>query len=64
MFDDRAANNANELYQEEIEIQWFSIVNSFVLVLLLTGFLAFIVMRILKKDYQRYTSLDEEEGAL
>uniref|UniRef100_A0A7S4G828 Transmembrane 9 superfamily member n=1 Tax=Eutreptiella gymnastica TaxID=73025 RepID=A0A7S4G828_9EUGL len=61
VFDDRAANNANELYQEEIEIQWFSIVNSFVLVLLLTGFLAFIVMRILKKDYQRYTSLDEEE---
>jgi len=60
-FRDRAANNAGELYQEEIEIQWFSIVNSFVLVVLLTGFLAFIVLRILKKDYQRYTALDEEE---
>jgi len=60
-FEDRAANNANELYQEEIEIQWFSIVNSSVLVVLLTGFLAFIVMRILKKDYQRYAGLDEED---
>lgn len=60
-FDDRAANNASELYQEEVEIQWFSIVNSFVLVVLLTGFLAFIVMRILKKDYQRYAAFDEEE---
>lgn len=60
-FEDRAANNASELYEEEIEIQWFSIVNSFVLVVLLTGFLAFIVMRILKKDYQRYAALDDPE---
>eukprot|EP00992_Anisonema_acinus_P014709 TRINITY_DN9419_c0_g1_i1.p1 TRINITY_DN9419_c0_g1~~TRINITY_DN9419_c0_g1_i1.p1 ORF type:complete len:578 (+),score=119.17 TRINITY_DN9419_c0_g1_i1:41-1774(+) len=60
-FEDRAANNAGELYEEEIEIQWFSIVNSFVLVVLLTGFLAFIVMRILKKDYQRYATLEDPE---
>ena len=60
-FDDRAANNPNPLYAEELEIQWFSIVNSFVLVVLLTGFLAFIVMRILKKDYQRYMAMDDEE---
>eukprot|EP01012_Entosiphon_sulcatum_P032161 TRINITY_DN40925_c0_g1_i1.p1 TRINITY_DN40925_c0_g1~~TRINITY_DN40925_c0_g1_i1.p1 ORF type:complete len:583 (+),score=116.39 TRINITY_DN40925_c0_g1_i1:35-1783(+) len=61
VFEDRAANNAQDLIEEEIEIQWFSIVNSFVLVVLLTGFLVFIVMRILKKDYQRYTALDEDE---
>eukprot|EP01012_Entosiphon_sulcatum_P006985 TRINITY_DN13440_c0_g1_i1.p1 TRINITY_DN13440_c0_g1~~TRINITY_DN13440_c0_g1_i1.p1 ORF type:complete len:598 (+),score=72.01 TRINITY_DN13440_c0_g1_i1:67-1794(+) len=60
-FADRAANNANAFFEEEIDVQWFSIVNSFVLVILLTGFLAFIVLRILKKDYQKYMQLDEED---
>jgi len=60
-FEDRSANNAVELYVEEVEIQWFSIVNSFVLVILLTGFLTFIVLKILKKDYQRYSALEEED---
>lgn len=60
-FDDRSANNAAELFKDEVEIQWFSIVNSFVLVVLLTGFLVYIVMKILKRDYQRYAQLEEEE---
>lgn len=61
----------NSLYVEEnfftkeLEIHWLSIMNSSVLVLLLTGFLAIIVMRILKSDYTRYTKAeDEEDGNL
>jgi sensor histidine kinase regulating citrate/malate metabolism len=41
------------------EIHWLSIINSFVLVLLLTAFLAIILMRILKKDFSRYMEVDE-----
>lgn len=62
-FEDRSANNAAELYTEEVEIQWFSIVNSFVLVVLLTGFVVYIVLKILKKDYQRYAQLEEEDDS-
>lgn len=36
---------------EYMEIHWFSIVNSCVTVLLLTGFLATILMRVLKNDF-------------
>eukprot|EP01120_Amphizonella_sp_Union-15-10_P015829 TRINITY_DN8212_c0_g1_i2.p1 TRINITY_DN8212_c0_g1~~TRINITY_DN8212_c0_g1_i2.p1 ORF type:complete len:613 (-),score=79.70 TRINITY_DN8212_c0_g1_i2:79-1869(-) len=38
----------------DLEIHWLSILNSFVLVILLTSFLALIIMRILKSDYSRY----------
>jgi hypothetical protein len=41
------------------EIHWLSVINSFVLVLLLTAFLAIILMRILKKDFSRYMEVDE-----
>ena len=41
------------------EIHWLSIINSFVLVLLLTAFLAIILMRILKNDFSRYMDVDE-----
>lgn len=43
------------------EIHWLSIINSIVLVMLLTGFLSIILMRILKKDFSRYVEVDEEE---
>jgi hypothetical protein len=43
------------------EIHWLSIINSFVLVLLLTAFLAIILMRILKKDFSKYMEVDEDE---
>eukprot|EP00756_Hemistasia_phaeocysticola_P066324 Hpha_TRINITY_DN9155_c0_g1::TRINITY_DN9155_c0_g1_i1::g.94417::m.94417 len=61
-FEDRPANNPREIFEEEIDIQWFSIVNSFVLVVLLTGFVSFISMRMLKKDFQRYAVEDDEDG--
>jgi hypothetical protein len=41
------------------EIHWLSIINSFVLVMLLTAFLAIILMRILKKDFSKYMEVDE-----
>lgn len=44
---------------QHLEIHWFSIINSCVTVLLLTGFLATILMRILKNDFIKY-SRDEE----
>jgi len=48
-------------FSKELEIHWISIMNSCVLVLLLTGFLAIIIMRILKSDYQRYAKSEDEE---
>jgi len=46
---------------QSFEIHWLSIINSFVLVLLLTGFLFIILMRVLKNDFSRYASTEEEE---
>eukprot|EP00798_Chlamydomonas_sp_ICE-L_P020329 gene20329-27089_t len=49
-----------------LEIHWFSIINSCVTVLLLTGFLATILMRVLKADFIKYSRDDpaaEEEDA-
>uniref|UniRef100_A0A2C9UGT0 Transmembrane 9 superfamily member n=1 Tax=Manihot esculenta TaxID=3983 RepID=A0A2C9UGT0_MANES len=42
-----------------LEIHWFSIINSCVTVLLLTGFLTTILMRVLKNDFMKYAQ-DEE----
>lgn len=41
------------------EIHWLSIVNSAVLVFLLTAFLAIILMRILKNDFSKFVNVDE-----
>jgi len=40
-----------------LEIHWFSIINSCVTVLLLTGFLTTILMRVLKNDFVKYVIL-------
>jgi len=50
-----------DFFSKELEIHWLSIMNSFVLVLLLTGFLSIIIMRILKSDYSRYSKTEEDE---
>jgi transmembrane 9 superfamily protein 2/4 len=46
-------------------IHWFSIVNSFVILIFLTGIVALIMLRILRKDFARYNelALTEEELA-
>lgn len=42
------------------EIHWLAIINSFVLVLLLTAFLTIILLRVLKNDFSRYMEIDDE----
>lgn len=42
------------------EIHWLSIINSFVLVLLLTAFLSIILLRVLKNDFSRYMEIDDD----
>lgn len=42
------------------EIHWLSIINSFVLVLLLTAFLTIIMLRVLRNDFSRYMELNDE----
>jgi hypothetical protein len=60
-FKDRMKLYDDSFFAKELEIHWLSIMNSCVLVLLLTGFLAIIIMRILKSDYTRYAHSEEEE---
>lgn len=46
-----------------MQIHWFSIINSCVTVLLLTGFLATILMRVLKNDFVKYTRDDDGKAS-
>jgi len=55
---------SSQFFNSEMEIHWLSIVNSIVLVILLTGFLAIIIMRVLKSDYTRYNNDEEQDGIL
>jgi len=47
--------------QQSVEIHWLSIINSFVLVILLVAFLSLILARIVHKDFVRYASIEEDE---
>ena len=47
---------------QHLEIHWFSIINSCVTVLLLTGFLATILMRVLKNDILTYSREEDLEA--
>jgi len=60
-FKDRMKLYEENFFSKELEIHWLSIMNSCVLVLLLTGFLVIIIMRILKSDYNRYARAEDEE---
>jgi Endomembrane protein 70 len=44
---------------QHLEIHWFSIINSSVLVLLLLGILVTIFMRVLKHDFAKFSHDDE-----
>ena len=50
------------LYATDEQIHWFSIVNSFMIVLFLTGLLAMIMLRTLRKDLSRYNELETKVG--
>uniref|UniRef100_A0A671N602 Transmembrane 9 superfamily member n=1 Tax=Sinocyclocheilus anshuiensis TaxID=1608454 RepID=A0A671N602_9TELE len=43
-------------------IQWFSIMNSLVIILFLSGMVAMIMLRTLHKDIARYNQMDQEEA--
>lgn len=45
------------------QIHWFSIINSLMIVLFLTGMVAMIMMRTLRADVTRYNSMDPNEEA-
>ncbi|XP_061348061.1 transmembrane 9 superfamily member 2 [Gastrolobium bilobum] len=47
------------LLLNHLDIHWFSVINSCVTVILLTGFLTIILMRVLKNDFVKFTP-DEE----
>lgn len=44
---------------QHLEVHWFSIVNSIITVLLLTGFLATILLRVVRQDFQRFSRDDD-----
>jgi len=48
------------LKMQDSQIHWFSIMNSFMIVLFLTGMVAMILMRALHKDFRRYNADDPE----
>lgn len=47
----------------QTNIQWFSILNSLVIVLFLSGMVAMILLRTLHKDIARYNQIDSEDDA-
>ncbi|KAF4027826.1 Endomembrane protein 70 [Phytophthora infestans] len=50
---------------DDLELHWISVINSFILVMMLTGFLSIVMIRILKRDFSRYTDLETgDEHAL
>ena len=44
------------LYMGDDQVHWFSIINSLAIVLLLTGIVAMILMRTLRRDLNRYNA--------
>jgi len=50
----------NRFLPGKFEIHWLAVINSFVLVLLLTAFLTIILMRVLKNDFSRYMEIEED----
>eukprot|EP00871_Galdieria_phlegrea_P005120 jgi/Galph1/5609/GphlegSOOS_G4263.1 len=47
--------------EEQKQIQWFSIINSLMITLFLTGLVAMIMLRTVHQDFARYNRLDEDE---
>lgn len=55
------ANSDDPNLSTELQIRWLGILNSSILVVLLTGFVSVILMRILKSDYTRYRKRETME---
>jgi len=52
-----------QMQWQDDEIHWFSIINSSVILLFLSGMVAMIMLRILRKDLYRYNQLEQSEEA-
>ena len=52
-----------KMQTQDDEIHWFSIVNSSVILFFLSGMVAMIMLRILRKDLYRYNQLEQSEEA-
>lgn len=48
------------LAMTDVQIHWFSIINSVVVVFFLAGILAMIIIRTLRKDIAKYNRMDDE----
>jgi transmembrane 9 superfamily protein 3 len=46
--------------QLKVQIHWFSIFNSFMMVIFLTGLVSMILMRTLRNDYAKYARDDDD----
>ncbi|RLN87449.1 hypothetical protein BBJ28_00009391 [Nothophytophthora sp. Chile5] len=58
-------NVDDEVPVDDLELHWISVINSFILVMMLTGFLSIVMIRILKRDFSRYMDLESaDESAL
>ena len=44
----------------KVQIHWFSIFNSFMMVIFLTGLVSMILMRTLRNDYAKYARDDDD----
>lgn len=64
-FENRMEKYMSSVWLRHQQFQWFSTMNSCVIVLLLTGLLATILMRVLKNDLIKYTSIvtDDQDEA-
>eukprot|EP00741_Cyanophora_paradoxa_P001117 tig00000459_g1077.t1 len=61
-FEDRMDKYSRQSFlPQHLEVHWFSIINSCITVLLLTGFLGTILMRVLKNDFIKYSKEADEE---
>ena len=49
------------LYMGDDQVHWFSILNSLVIVLLLSGIVAMIMVRTLRRDLAEYNSVEEKD---
>eukprot|EP00911_Craspedida_sp_UC1_P002711 UC1_evm1s1990 len=52
------------LEMDDVDIHWFSILNSLITVLLMSGVMAFIMVRTLRRDISRYNTMEDEEEAM
>jgi transmembrane 9 superfamily protein 3 len=60
-FEDRFRKYLDKSFFEH-QIHWFSIFNSFMMVIFLVGLVSLILMRTLKRDYARFGKIDDEDS--